>query len=108
MRCRTEGAISRRNATGQQSRKKEDPVQRALLRNAAEARNLMEFFRENVISAEADLAQRQQDGSQAKTTPPRSMSREAFLYSSATFVIRLGICALKHIQDIINILSPVL
>ena len=98
--CRTDCAISHRNAAEQQKHKEGNPVQRTLLRNAAEAKSLMEFCRENVMSAETDLEQRQKDRSDAKTKPPRSMSREKFLYCHPTFVSRLGLCALKHIQDI--------
>lgn len=87
MRCRNaEGAISRRSATGQQSRKKDYPVQRSLMRNAADALTVMKMLHANVISELDDLARRKQDGSQAKTTPPRSRSSEAFQTSSAPFL----------------------
>ncbi len=92
--------MSHRNAAEQQKHKEGNPVQRTLLRNAAEEMSLMELCRESVMSAETALEQRQKDRSDATTKPHRSMSREKFLYCQPILLSRLGSCASKHIQGI--------
>ncbi len=75
MRCRTGGAFSRRNAAGQQSHKKQHPVQQALLRNAAAASEVMNMIHDRVISELEALSKETQDGRRAKTTPPFNPGR---------------------------------